>query len=299
MQIINNYRDNPALRRSFNKLAGETFDLDFEDWYQNGFWGDDYNPYSIISDGQVVANVSVNITDMLFEGSVKHFLQLGTVMTDREYRRRGYIRALMERIEADYEGKVDGIYLFANDNVLDFYPKFGFRKSREYQYFARSSGTGSWEALPKPEGDGGFRRVDMDCPAAWQELERAMERNVFQGRLDLAGNRGLLFFYVTKFMRENVYCHAPSDTWVIAEHKYETEELLLHSVFSSTLTELPEVLGLFGENMPQVTLGFTPAKGERFAATELREEDCTLFIKGDALEILEQEKLRIPTLAHA
>ena len=45
-EVIKNYRNNDALRRSFNRLAGDTFGLDFEDWYQNGYWGENYNPYS-------------------------------------------------------------------------------------------------------------------------------------------------------------------------------------------------------------------------------------------------------------
>lgn len=67
-EVIKNYRNNNELRHSFNELAGKTFGLNFEDWYQNGFWGDNYNPYSVVKDGKVVANVSVNKTDMLIDG---------------------------------------------------------------------------------------------------------------------------------------------------------------------------------------------------------------------------------------
>lgn len=287
VNVIKNYRDNTALRHSFNALAGKTFGLDFEDWYQNGFWGDNYNPYSVVKDGRVVANVSVNRTDFRFDGDVKHFLQLGTVMTEEACRNRGYIRAIMERIDADYNGKADGIYLFSNDSVLDFYPKFGFQRGKEYQYSIRLHNTGACA----------YRRLAMDGPTAWQLLEQAMERNIFHGRLDMVGNRGLLFFYVTKFMRENVYYHAPSDTYVIAD--WEDQQVFLHSVFSGTLTNLSEILALFGKDARQVTLGFTPADNTDFQVTELHQEDCTFFVKGDALKILEPERLRIPSLSHA
>lgn len=287
MEIVKNYRDNAVLRRSFNELAGKTFGLDFEDWYQNGFWEDAYNPYSAVENGQVVANVSVNITDMLFDDGVKHFLQLGTVMTEEAHRHRGYIRAIMERIDADYRGKADGVYLFANDSVLDFYPRFGFQKSREYQYSLPLHGAGPCRFVP----------AAMDCAAAWARLEQAAERSVFRGRLDLTGNRGLLFFYVTKFMQKNVYYHAPSSTYAVAE--WQGTELFLHNVFSNTLTELADVLELFGGEIKQVTLGFTPAHSAGCQMSELREEDCTLFIKGAELEIMERERLRIPSLAHA
>lgn len=119
MELIKNYRDNETLRKSFHALAMKTYGLDFEDWYENGYWGEAYTPYSIVEAGRIVANVSVNTTDFILDGSRKHFIQLGTVMTDEAYRKRGYGRRLMEEVEKDYAGKTDGIYLFANDSVLD------------------------------------------------------------------------------------------------------------------------------------------------------------------------------------
>ena len=126
-EMIKNYKDNESLRLSFNELAGKTFGQDFEDWYQNGFWRENYVPYSIVENGKVIANVSVNITDILWDGELKKFIQLGTVMTEENHRNKGLIRQLMEEVEKDYGTKVDGMYLFANDSVVEFYPKFGFK----------------------------------------------------------------------------------------------------------------------------------------------------------------------------
>ncbi|WP_165778752.1 hypothetical protein [Leptospira perolatii] len=42
-----------------------------------------------------------------------------------------HIPYLMKDALSDYEGKVDLFFLFANESVLDFYPKFGFRKIEE------------------------------------------------------------------------------------------------------------------------------------------------------------------------
>lgn len=85
-RIVKGYCADDALRRSFDALAQRTFGLTFEDWYQNGFWGDDYVPYSVVVDGEVAANVSVNRTDFVLDGEKKRFIQLGTVMTDERYR---------------------------------------------------------------------------------------------------------------------------------------------------------------------------------------------------------------------
>lgn len=286
-QLIHNYRHNDILRASFNELARETFDLSFEDWYQNGFWSDNYDPYSIVTDNQVIANVSVNKTDMLLDGCVKHFLQLGTVMTKEGFRGKGFIREIMAKIEEDYHGENDGVYLFANDSVLSFYPRFGFRESSEYQYARQVS-------YPAKNQ---FANISMSHPAAWKRLLSAMDTNVFHGRLDMLHNHGLIMFYVTKFMQENVFYHQESDTYVIAE--LEGDTLILHNVLSKTIPDLETVLSLFGESIHQVILGFTPLDATGFEVMPLREEDCTFFIKGETLSVIENEKMRIPSLSHA
>lgn len=286
-EIVKNYRDNEALRHSFNELAGKTFGLNFEDWYQNGFWTDNYNPYSVVIDGRVVANVSVNRTDMEINGEVKHFLQLGTVMTEESYRNQGLSRKIMEQIETDFDGKVDGYYLFGNDSVLDFYPRFGFRKAKEYQYSKKVSNTGTAQV----------KKAIMKNPESWKQLESVMNRNVFRGRFDMVNNNELIMFYVTKFMQENVFYHEATNTYVIAEE--EEGSLFIHNVFSATLKSLDEAIALFGEEIKEVTLGFVPMEMEGYTVTEYQEEDCTFFIKGEALNAVELDKLRIPTLSHA
>ena len=292
-KIVKDYRDNIILRHSFNELAKKTFGLDFEDWYQNGFWSDHYNPYSIVEDHKVIATVSVNKTDMILSGTkptdermLKHFLQLGTVMTEESCRNRGYIRILMEEIEKDY-AKQDGIYLFANDSVLKFYPKFGFDKALEYQYSKEICNTGECQ----------FEKISMNCHRDWKKLLDAMEHNVFQCRFSMAGNKGLIMFYVTKFMQECVYYNTESDTYLIAEMDGET--IFLHNIFSSTLQSLSDVTVLLGKEIKKVTLGFVPMETDGYTPLEYYEDDCTFFVKGNGMDIFHKEKLRIPSLSHA
>lgn len=56
------------------------------------------------------------------------------VFENEKYRNRGLIRQIIQEIEKDYSGKNDGYFLFANDSVLDFYPRFGFKKWDEFGY---------------------------------------------------------------------------------------------------------------------------------------------------------------------
>ena len=283
--LVKSYRDNEELRKSFNKLAEETFGLSFEDWYRNGYWSDNYNPYSIVHQGTVVANVSVNTMDMWCDGVEKRFIQLGTVMTKPDYRGQGLSRRLMEEIQKDYADKAEGIYLFANDSVLDFYPKFGFRKAREYQYWKEIKTTDSASAVP----------VSMKEKADWQRLENAILKSCSNSSFGMNRNVGLILFYVTKFMQENVYFIKEQDAWVIAEVDGDT--LFLQEIIASEEVDLDGIINAFGNTFKKVILGFTPICKDGYEMREVVEEDTTLFIDENMEEVLKY--VMFPVLSHA
>ncbi|KNF07644.1 hypothetical protein CLPU_14c00620 [Gottschalkia purinilytica] len=66
-----NYKDDSTLRNSFNRLTEKTYGFNFKQWYENGYWGDKYIPYSLLDGDNVVSNVSVNIIDFLILGEQK------------------------------------------------------------------------------------------------------------------------------------------------------------------------------------------------------------------------------------
>ena len=241
MTIVKHYRDNAALRSSFNALAEATFGLNFENWYRLGYWGDNYAPYSVLMDGKIVANVSVNRTDMVIGGQRKRLYQLGTVMTYPEYRNRGCIRAIMEEVEKDI-ADADGVYLFANDSVLDFYPKFGFRENREFVY----------SRAAEQSGDCVMKQVPMNLPENRERLAAAMAASTFRTDCTMVDNPGLIFFYAAQFMQENVYFWEEENAWVIAEA--EDGALMIHNVFASEDVSLDAVIAAFGEEVVEVAL---------------------------------------------
>ena len=287
MNVIHSYRDNQELRSSFNALAEQTFDgLNFEGWYQNGFWGDNYDPHSIVIDGKVVANVSVNRCDLELGGRRYHILQLGTVMTAPEYRGRGLSRAIMEFIEPQLAA-ADGVYLFGNEGVVDFYPKFGFRRGREMEY--RKSVSQSAPAAAE--------RVSMDGPAAWEKLAEAMEKSTFREGCKMVGNPELIFFYVSQFMQESVWYLPGLDAWAVAE--LEEGDLTIYNVFADEGVTVDDVIAAFGPEVKTVVLGFAPESAEGWEVLELHEEDCNFFVRGEVFAEFEARLLRIPSLSHA
>lgn len=132
--ITNKIQNNATLRSSFNRLAHQTFNIDFEVWFQKGYWGDTYMCHSITKDNQVLSNVSTTQMKLRLNGKEVSAIQIGTVMTSPEYRKMGFASELLKMVLNEYESKSDYLYLFPNASVMTFYPKFGFELKNDYKY---------------------------------------------------------------------------------------------------------------------------------------------------------------------
>lgn len=284
--LVSAYRDNEELRASLEALAERTFGIRFEEWYRLGFWQDAYQPYSISENGKVISNISVNQMPFYLNGKKKLYIQLGTVMTDNDYRGQGLNRKLMEQILEEYKERCDGIYLFANDSVLDYYTKFGFQKAEEYRYVKSVDNKGRKVAILQP-------MTDKSSYICMEEIiHRSSPNSLFE-----MDNTGLLMYYLTYFMKNSVYYIEEQKAYVIAEEENET--LYLHHILSEKIVDLDKVFEAFGENIKRVVLGFTPLSADGFETQALKEEETTLFILGSGWEDYRKEKLRFPVLSHA
>lgn len=285
--IVKNYRNDDLLRRSFNELAKQVFGIDFEPWYQNGYWTDNYQPYSIVDANRVVANVSVNRTNMIYDGKKMHLIQLGTVMTAPEYRRHGLIRTIMNEIEKDFASEADGWYLWANDTVLDFYPKFGFVKSNEYHYCKEVNNL----------EEASVKQINLNDIMQLREMESIVENPAVNFRFQTVDNSGLTMFYLAGFMQEQIYYDEKIRAYIVAE--IENENLFIYGVYSKKIVDLNQIISAFGKNIRRVTLGFTPLCTDGYQCEKIQEADRTFFIKGDIMNLVENERMMFPELGHA
>lgn len=283
--IEKDYRDNDALRHSFNVLAIETFGLNFENWYQNGYWTGTYIPYSIVIDGTVISNVSVNIIDCKLNGKARHYIQLGTVMTKKSYRNKGYCRILMETILRNY-ADCDGFFLFANNSVLNFYPKFGFKQAQEYRFFADIS----------PDFNSRAEHVSMKSRQDWLFFLKEKNQRLSNGILQLDTD-GLLMFYLTQFMQNDVYYIRALDAYVIAEK--DDDSLILYDVFSSNPVDMTAVYNSFGNSIKKVKFAFVPKETRMLRKYKYKETNSTFFVCGDGLIQDMKTLLSFPEIAHA
>lgn len=286
-RIEKDYKDNDILRKSFNTLAEKTFGFNFEQWYQRGYWRERYVPYSVLDGERVVANVSVNIMKFNNKGKEKNYIQLGTVMTDKAYRGKGLSRLLIEKILKEYKDVSDGIFLFANDSVLEFYPKFGFKKATEYQYEKQADIKNQMYA----------EKVSVKNINEWKIFENAVNNSVCSSSFQMVDNVGLIMFYIFMFMEESVYYIREENAYVIAEK--EKNNLVIHDVFSPTAVNLDRIISAFGNEISHVTLGFAPIDKMGFKATKVNEEDTTLFVYGKDFEMFDKEHKKFPSLSHA
>lgn len=290
-------RDNDVLRKSFNELTRQTFCFDFTDWYAAGHWGEWYIPHVLLDGNRVISNISVNLMQFDVQGAEKNYIQLGTVMTDQAYRGQGLNREIMEKILNEYAGKTDGIYLFANDDVCNYYQKFGFRPSKEYEYYMRCENQEEINAYI-------VEKVDMEQEVQGKKLYDAIRRysdisnsHNQNDAMCMSCNLGLYQFWLGAEYGNQVYYLPEAGVYIAAG--LEENVLHIHQIFGKQQVDIARVAKTFGKNVEEVVLGYSPVHKENLLMREHREEDCTLFILGEDLNCMERDKLMFSVLSHA
>lgn len=287
--FIKDYKENTLLRKSFNALTKKTYGFDFEQWYQDGYWGNWYVPYSLLDGENIVANVSISIIDFLVLGESKGYVQLGTVMTDSSYRNQGLSRYLIEKVIEEWKVKCHMLYLFANDSVLNFYPQFGFTAAKEYQYS---------KAVANDNENIAAEKLDMSLVSNRELLVEKINSSVPIAKLSMLKNPELIMFYCTSFMMDNVYYLREKDVIVIAELDGDT--LYLQDIFSSSEANIDDIIkSLTNKEVKKVVLGFTHNDSGSYCVNLLKEEGTTLFVMKDKEDLFKNTKLMFPILSHA
>lgn len=271
-ELVSDYRNNESLKENFNTLAMKTFELDFRGWYKKGYWDEKYIPYSFVDEGKVIANASINKMSIVINGKMCEGIQIGTVMTDENYRNQGLAKQLMQHIMKEYENTCDFMYLFANDAVLDFYPKFGFTRLNESEFsldLAKSS--------IQMNKDAKVKRLTIEIDLALLE-KFAENRHVNSTILDVENNESLLMFYFTLAFREAIFYVENLETIVLMEEEEDT--LHIFDIISLKVPNIEAVLAsIVKETTKKVVFYFTPDFTiEGMTATIMPNDDDALFV---------------------
>lgn len=286
---VNNYKDNEELREGLNKLTEKTYGFNFKSWYEAGYWGEEYIPYSLLDGEKLVANASVSIMKMNVLGKKKNYIQIGTVMTDYEYRNKGLSRHLIEKIIDEYKEKYDCIYLSANDTVLNFYPKFGFEKVNEYQYSINKA---------KNVTNIRTRKLNINNVEDKELLESIINNNIVNSKLYVYDNKNLIMFYCLGFLKECIYYIKEYN--VIAICEYEDDVLNINDILCDRKYDLDKVINVLIDSKTKiVNLGFTPNDTDGYEKNMLTGDNDTLFVLKDKENIFKSNYLMFPILSHA
>lgn len=289
LKIIRDYKDNAVLRHSFNELAGLVFRIDFEKWYRYGFWNDRYICYSIVDGNKVVSNVSANMLDIVINGKRINSMQIGTVMTHPEYRKKGLAERLMNTVLEEYKGSCELIFLFGNMRVVDFYPKFGFIPVKETQFYANNS--------IEPVSSR-IRKLDMSDMKDVEIMRQIIwERVTLSSSFGVERTEGILAWHCLNVFPENTYYLEEIDAVVI----FKVKDDVLH-LYDVACREKPDLKQITGMLMPQETreviLHFTPdSENLRIKKRAYISEDYIFFVKSKSVQLTGE--FFYPYTAHA
>ncbi|MDT2831781.1 GNAT family N-acetyltransferase [Vagococcus carniphilus] len=288
-QMSHNIKGIEQLRKSFNELAMETFGISFERWYELGYWQENYIPHAFIKDNEVIANASITKSELVINEQPYQVIQIGTVMTKKEYQGQGLSRKLMEAIIEDYQEKIDFIYLFANETVLEFYPKFGFKRVDELSV--------SIDASQVKNRKTGIETCDFQKQR--EELENRVKRRLTNHLTTYdKENVSLSLFYFSTVFSECLYYISELDVFLTFE--VEEKELHLYDVLMTEDVSFQEILSYLPlEKIESIVCHFQLKEVEGIKKTEemIPIDDDALFILGIEESTLGEVKL--PLFSHA
>ena len=292
MELVFDYMKNDTLRHQLNALTQKIYGFDFESWMAGGYFEGDYIPYSFMQDGKILANVSANRMHFIQNGVPKYYIQLGTVMTDEAFRKRGLAGRLMEYVLKEYENTCNGIYLFSNPDALGFYRKIGFQESDQYQYSLKKEWPGSIKS------GAAFRKTCGQDGQMKQKYMDAVKNCAVNSALEHVNKFGLQMFYTAGL--DNVYYADDLDCFAIMEKTEDT--LILKSVISTQPVSMRDIVSHIDTVYSSLIIGFPPASGDldMFDVSVYDDRnDTRLFYRGRDLERIGKEKLFFPQLSHA
>lgn len=292
-QLISDYKHIETYKESFFALAKQTFKLDFKEWDDKGFWKDNYICYSYVNKDQIIANASISRMVLTSNGKEYKALQVGTVMTHPDYRHQGLSAKLMNHIIDKYEKEYDFIYLFANNTVLDFYPRFGFEKIQESSYSLKTQ-----DMKKQVAQKSNLRKLDVNDQADFNLIkEFAAKRMPVSSRLGAKDFEGLLMVYILFVFRDAIYYIEEEDAIVILEQ--EDNQLHIFDIVSKKPIDVEVVVHhVIADSTQIVHFYFMPdSDNENIQCKLITETDDTLFVR-PSLKV-EVKDVLFPLTSHA
>lgn len=254
--------NNKVYQEQLNDLLKDVF-FDFKFYYDLDLWSKNYESYSIIRDDLIVSNVCVYKTKIIFNGKNIEALSIGAVATREGFRGRGYSKHIMEYIFHKYPNKP--MYLSANDDVIEFYKKLGFKRVYEKEVFIKKSINN--DLVPQ--------QINYKDPIIWQYLNKRVN---YSSKLDCLNAKAINMFHIHfGYLKDSIYLLESIETLLIAkQNKHQLHIIGVFSQKSITFLDLLKYIPFKG--ITEITFGFMPSWKD--CSYEMRDYKCdALFVK--------------------
>ena len=256
-------------------------------WRDRGGWTGDYEVFALVDGGRIVSTVGRSRMHLVVNGVDRTGWQLGAVATARPYRRQGLARRLMDRVIAELDEPDQPVILFANNSVLDFYPRFDFKRIPQRRSVARAALQPSGSPAPRCDLSDASHRIRLArlCAAA----------RPIPGPL-AARDYGWLALW-------NLTCGPVAASWLpgldaAVATVMEGERLIVHDVIATRPFDLrPVALALIARPVAEVEFLFNPEGfWPEVTHPDADDADLVLFARGAAASL--DGPAQLPGLAH-
>lgn len=262
-KLFKEIRKDDEKRLSFNKLAINIFGIDFEYWNKKGGWNDNYITYGYYINNRCISNASFNPMELIIDGETVKAIQIGTVMTDPEYRGQGLAKELINIIINDNKDKCELFFLYANPKAYSLYKGCGFSHRLENSYIVDVTD---------------YKKIETPLNRSILSIEKFI--NIKKSSIPISEKLSAIddihvaYFYYYLGFDQMIYKVKP-DVYVV--YKIEKDVLSLYAVYSKDKQKLENIIKKItpaGINM--IKLLFTPNEKIKGLIVEEDNIDCMM-----------------------
>lgn len=267
-QYIQNFQEDDELIKSYFDFTQKVFSFDLENWRNAGHWKAEYIPNSLICNNQVIANISASIINLQLNKKHTKAIQLGSVGVLEEYRGKGLARILMEKVLNEYK-HFPLLFLYASEDVSEFYLRFGFRRVRE--------------GIPSIKVESGSKRTEpIKITVESEHIKRLLNVDLQRSSIiDARENTSIYWYHLMYNFSDNIFYIEEKDIIFIA--RYENDIVSIYDVLSENRVSFDEIKEyILKADTKQVRFDFTPDWLN--VSYEVTNTDNDLYVYGEFLE---------------
>jgi hypothetical protein len=203
-------------------------------------------------------------------------IQIGTVMTQKEFRGQGLGVILTSRVLEKYGLESDFFYLFAHNKVWDYYQNQGFVPVNQFVY--------SLNIETPPSSCEPLRKLDLSDPKDFETIVRlSKKRNPVSKTLGILDDTSVFLFYCLNAYRNHLFYSDAMDCLLVftggKDRVVHVFDVLCP--FEVGLADILSWIGPENSGAERVIFHFKPDYADLTVEPEVLGSSEKMFFKGD------------------